>query len=59
MTQLEHSSTQIKLSEAKAGSPEETFARICRFSLLFGHARWFCDFRHGIARKSSKKSVGR
>ena len=34
MTQPEHSSNQIKLSEAKAGSPEETFARICRFSLL-------------------------
>jgi hypothetical protein len=59
MSQLEHSSNQIKLSEGKAGSPEETFARICRFSLLCGHARWFCDFRHGIARKSGKKSVDR
>jgi hypothetical protein len=59
MTQLEHSSNQIKLSEAKAGSPEDTFARICRFSLLFGHAWWFCDVRHGIARKSGKKSVER
>jgi hypothetical protein len=59
MTRLGHSSNQIKLSEAKAGSPEETFTRICRFSLLCGHARWFCDFRQGIARKSSKKSVDR
>jgi hypothetical protein len=59
MTQLEHSRNQIKLSEGKAGSSEETFARICRFSLHFGHARWFRDFGHGIARKSSKKSVER
>jgi hypothetical protein len=58
MTQLEHSGNQIKLSDAKAGSPEETFARICRFSLLCGHARWFCDLRQGIARKSSKASTG-
>jgi hypothetical protein len=59
MAQPGHSSNQIKFSEAKAGSPEDTFARICPFSLLFGHARWFCDFRHGIARKSSKNSVDR